>query len=318
MNNYPFFSQPEIQALAIALLAIVSDAIWRWPRAYHPLTLMRYLAEAMATRVRPGHNDTAFQHSISGSLGAIVLVAPLVILLAMLVYMAEYPLFFEAVILLSVLDFGHDRACYNQVLHALGKEKKVLARHTLKTIVARDTDRLSPVGVAKAAIESLLLRFYYLYCGVLFWFVLAGPVAALTYRLLLLLSWQWHRRRPGFMRFSQPVTRLVHLAAIIPCIIGAIIMALVTHPVKAFKGARKSPAKDGSSLLLAMFGNAMGIQLGGPAIYHGIKLRYPRVGGGREVRFSDLTYTKRAITRAVILFATLLCLFYLAVYRLTL
>lgn len=299
-------SKPVLQALALILIALACDAVWRWPRAYHPITLMRHLTEAMARRVRPRANEAAFQHRLSGTLGALVLLGPLVILVALLVNLAEYPVFFEALILLAILDFGHDRKAYKQVYAALRKEKKILARDRLQLLVARDTDRLSPVGIAKAAIEALLLRFYYIYCAVVFWFLLAGPIAALTYRLLLMISWQWHYRRAGFEHFVGPIQRLCQLLALLPAWLGALLLALVTHPVKAIRSARRSPSSDSTSLLLAMFGGALDFQLGGPAMYHQRKYRYPRVGGPREVRLGDVTRARHAIERASVLMAVLL------------
>ena len=305
-------SEPVLQSLALIIVVMACDATWRWPRAYHPLTLMRQLAETMARRVRPGSAYPVSQHQLSGTLGATVLLGPLLVLLALLVNMAEYPVFFEGLILLAILDFGHDRKAYKQVRTALHREKKMLARDRLQLLVARDTDRLSPVGIAKAAIEALVLRFCYIYCAVVFWFLLAGPVAALTYRLLLLLSWQWHHRRPGFEYFVAPVQRLTRLLAIVPAWLATFLLISVTHPINAIQAARRSPATDSTSLLLALVGGALGFQLGGPAIYQQQKFRYPRVGGAREVRLSDVSRAKHAIDRTNILMVILLLLAFIA------
>jgi len=140
-----------------------------------------------------------------------------------------------------------------------------------------------------------------MFCGVVLWFLIAGPVAALLFRLLLLFNWQWHWRKPGFYWFAIPVRRVSRLMAIVPAFIGAVIFALVTNPLQSIKAMKQSQAKDSTSLLLAISGGGLGIRLGGPAMYSGNMVRYARVGGKREVRFSDLTYCKRAITRAVIL-----------------
>ncbi|QPG06222.1 cobalamin biosynthesis protein [Salinimonas marina] len=301
-------SEPVLQSLALILVVMACDATWRWPRAYHPLTLMRQLSETMARRVRPGADYSVSQHRLSGILGAAVLLGPLLVLLALLVNMAEYPVFFEGLILLAILDFGHDRKAYRQVRSALNQEKKMLARDRLRLLVARDTDRLSPVGIAKAAIEALFLRFCYIYGAVVFWFLLAGPVAALTYRLLLMLSWQWHCRRPGFDYFVGPVQKLTRLLAIVPAWLTTFLLILVTHPIDAIQAARRSPATDSTSLLLALVGGALGFQLGGPAIYQQQKFRYPRVGGPREVRLSDVSRAKHAIDRTNLLMAILLLL----------
>lgn len=294
-------AHPVIQTLCLLLIAALVDALWRWPESRHPLTVYRFLAERMGQKVLPSPQDTAAQHAISGSLGVLLLIAPFVIVLAILVYMAEYPVFFEAIILVSILDFGTARYRFNRVLASIGKNKKVLTRETLAPLVARDCTTLTDVGVAKAAIESLLLRFYYQYCGVIFWFLLTGAIGALIYRLLLTTSWQWHYRRPGYQRFARPVRNLVKWLTFIPTALAAGIMLLATDMPAALNAVRNCPAKDFTSLLLAAFGGGNHVQLGGPAIYSERKYRYPRVGGSKEIQYSDMVYCKRAIDRAMLL-----------------
>lgn len=300
------YQSPVLENLLLLLVVVIIDSLWRWPQKYHPLTLFRLLADGMAKKVRPKTTDSPSQHRISGALGAVVLIVPFTVLIGVLVSMAEYPLFFEAVILLSVMDFAQIRFHYNAVVKALSKEKKVLAREMVGYMVARDTNRLSDIGIAKAAMESLLLRFYYQFCGVVFWFLIGGPVAALLFRLLLLFNWQWHWRKPGFYWFALPVRTITRLLSLVPAFIGAGLLSLATNPLGGFKALFASPAKDSTSLLLALSGGSLGIRLGGPSLYSGNMIRYARVGGKREVRFSDMVYCRRAILRAILLLLSLL------------
>ncbi|MCW8091701.1 cobalamin biosynthesis protein [Alteromonas sp. ASW11-130] len=303
-----------IGTLAILWLVVVADIFWRWPPAYHPLSVLRIMAASMATKVLPAKQDPAMQHYISGSLGLIILITPFAVLVGLLVYIAEYPLFFEAVLVLAMVDFNHVRYQYQQVVNAVGKNKKVLARETLTPIVYRDCAMLTDIGIAKAAIESLVLRFCYQYWGVLFWFLIAGPVMALVYRMLLTINWEWHWRKPGYLRFSQPVHALTKALRAIPAFFASMALILVTHPAKSFSAMKNAKARDQSSLILAVMGGGHGIKLGGPLYYHGEKFRYPRVGGNREVRYSDMIYCKRAITRASLLLSTLATLILLIVW----
>lgn len=306
-----------MQLLATLLVAIAAGSLWRWPEKYHPLTLFRLLADGMAKKVRPKEPEPISQHKLSGALGAIVLIVPFIVLLALLVNMAEYPLFFEAIILISALDFAGVRWRYNQVVTALQKGKKVLAREAVSNMVARDCNRLSDIGVAKAAMESYLLRFYYQFCGVVVWFLIGGPVVALLFRLLLVFTWQWHWRRPGYYWFAIPVRRTCRLTALLPAFLGAILFSLVTHPINSIKAWKRCELKDTTSWLLALSGGGLGVKLGGPAMYADNMIRYARVGGDREVRFSDLIYCRRAITRAILLLCglSLLCLTLIHVFR---
>ena len=152
-------SDPQYQSLFVLWLAIAVDALWRWPQSTHPLTLMRYLVQQMGRKVVPSREYGRSQHYISGSLAALVLLAPLVVCVAILVYMAQYPVFFEAIILVALLDYGYQRQQYKKVLASVGRNKKSLAREMAQTITARQCDSLSDIGIAKAAIESLWLKF---------------------------------------------------------------------------------------------------------------------------------------------------------------
>lgn len=307
-------SSSPMQTLAIALLAIAINSVWRWPEKYHPLTLFRLLASGMAKKVKPSAKESPKQHRISGGLGAFVLIAPFTILIAMLVYMAEYPLFFDAIILLCLLDFAQAKQQYRRIMAALAQDKKLLAREILATIVARDCQKLSELGIAKAAMESLLLRYYYQICAVIFWFLLGGPAIALAYRLLLLFSWEWHWRMPGYHWFGLPVRRLSQLLAIVPAFIGALLFSMVTHPVRAFSALKHCQEKDPTSMLLALSGGGLDITLGGPAIYGGNMVRYARVGGSRKVKYSDMYHCLHGVSHALLLMCGLIIIIMTSVH----
>ncbi|GFD95844.1 adenosylcobinamide-phosphate synthase [Alteromonas sp. KUL156] len=298
-------SDPQYQSLLVLWLAIAVDVLWRWPQSTHPLTLMRYLVQQMGRKVVPSRDYGPSQHYISGSLAALVLLAPLVICIAILVYMAQYPIFFEALILIALLDFGYQRQQYKKVLASVGRNKKSLAREMVKTMTARQCDSLSDIGIAKAAIESLWLKFLYLYCGVIFYYVVTGPIGALIYRLLLLTSWQWHYRTPRMVYFARPVRKLVYILTFPPALLGGLITLLISHPIKGFTAIKRSPLKDKTSLLLALLGGVLDIKLGGPAIYANQKYRYPRVGGEHNVKYSNMIAAKSTISYAMVAIASL-------------
>jgi len=200
----------------------------------------------------------------------------------------------------ALLDFGYQRQQYKKVLASVGRNKKSLAREMVQTITARQCHSLTDIGIAKAAIESLWLKFLYLYCGVIFYFVVTGPIGALIYRLLLLTSWQWHYRTPNMVFFAQPVRKLISILVAPPAVIGGFITLLVSHPLKGFRAIKHSPVKDKTSLLLALMGGVLNVKLGGPAMYANKKYRYTRVGGVNDVKYSHMLAAKSTITYAMI------------------
>ena len=294
------FSDIHFQSLLVLWLAIAIDAVWQWPERTHPLTLVRFLVRQMGKKVLPSADYAPTQHYISGALAALVLLSPLIACLAILVYMAQYPIFFEAVIVVGLLDFGYQRHQYKKVLASVGRNKKSLAREMVATITARQCKNLTDIGIAKAAIESLWLKFLYIYCGVIFYFIVTGPIGALIYRLLLLTSWQWHYRTPAMRHFAQPVRKVVAVLVVPPAFIGACITMLISHPIRAIAACKRAPAKDKTSLLLAVFGGALDIKLGGPAVYSNSKYRFPRVGGSQDVKYSHMLKARNTILYAMV------------------
>ncbi len=204
-----------------------------------------------------------------------------------------------------LLDYGYQRQQYKRVLFTVGKNKKSLAREMVSSITARQCDTLTDMGMAKASIESLWLKFLYLFCGVIFYYVTFGAMGALIYRLLLLTSWQWHYRDPKMALFALPVRRIVSILVIPPAIIGALATLISSKPIMGIKAMKRCPSKDKTSLLLAALGGIHNIKLGGPAIYANQKIRYPRVGGNRDVTFSSMVYVKRTVINAMIVVTAL-------------
>lgn len=308
---------PWLIALMTVLLVILVDRVWHIPDRFNPVTLYRLMVLNLATRVLPDQTAPTSQHYISGTLGIIVLMVPMLVVVAIIISAMEFKQVVDGLILFGCVGFYNVRKQYKAVVYCLSKQKKLLARERVSHLVARQTDRLSDIGIAKAAIESYLLRFLQQFIGVLFWFLLAGPIAALGYRLLLEFRWQWHRQRPGFERFSIPAYYLTQVLIWPGYVIGTMLLMLVTSPLKGVAAWRSARQKDLTSTVLAMFGGSMNIILGGPNIYNDHTVRHQRVGGANQVRFSDLTYVLRAINRATWLGMILLTLVMITSWQIT-
>ena len=279
-----------LQPLWILFLVVMLERFLPWPDKIHPLTLVRLLATNMARKVHSDSTASVYQQKISGSLAVLVLVLPVMIIFATLITLAEFPQFFEALLLLIALQFQNVIKTYRALTRALKKEQKALARNLLSAMVLRQTDKLSPLGVAKAAIESLLLRFNYQFGTVIFWFLLAGGLGAFCYRLLFELSQCWNTKLERFQHFGQPAARLTALLAWFPSRVTAYCLALVENISGAFKARNFLQKGDNSHFkLLALKGGALSIELGGPVYYQDVKRRFKKVGGPRQVRFCRFT-----------------------------
>lgn len=302
----PLILAPVFQPVWVMLLVMLIERIWFWPDAYHPLNFMRMLAINMARKVNKSKDSSQFQQAISGSLAILVLILPLALILFVLTNLAEFPLFFDGLLLLIALQFSPVLSRGKKIAQALKAEKKALARNLLNPIVLRETDKLSPLGIAKATIESMLLRFSYQYCAVLFWYLMLGGIGALVYRLIFEFSQIWNTKLSQFSYFGKPAAKLVLILSWLPARIGAWCVAISENLGGAIRGIKRTSGNTRQhQLILAIKGGALSFELGGPAFYQGRKVRLPKVGGQREIRFDDLARTQSGIVKSTFVFIVL-------------
>ncbi|MFT4937205.1 MAG: adenosylcobinamide-phosphate synthase [Paraglaciecola sp.] len=300
-------THPVLQPFWVLVVVVAIDQLWAWPDKYHPLSLAKLLAIRMANKVHPtySHRDpqrSKMQQKISGTLGFLILIAPFITILAILISFAHFPLFFEAVLLLMAIQFQVIIKQSSKVSDALVKQKKALARHLVSNLILRETENLSPVGIAKASIESLLLRFNQQFFTVIFWYFIFGGIGALTYRLLYEFSHCWNTKIQRFTYFGSPLAQLVAVLQWLPVRLAALALILGQDIGAAIKAYRNLPKhKNTHMLLLALQGGALGIELSGPSYYNKVKVRSPKCGGERVVRHIDIKRSISAVQKAKII-----------------
>jgi adenosylcobinamide-phosphate synthase len=273
----------------VILIAIVIliEHFWIVPSHIHPNTFLRILADRMATKVHPSMQRSAAQQRLSSVLAVLLLVLPIGICLAMVQIIVSSPELLNALLLFIALQFQPVVRQVKGIHRALSKEKKQLARNLLSSIVLRETSMLSPMGIAKASIESLMLRYCYQFQSVLFWFMLLDGAGAFTYRFLYEIHLAWPTKHSRFQYFGEPVRLITQAMQWLPTKLTLLIMALSTNASSAWKASSQAP-KQFHSQTLAWIGGGLQIQLGGPALYQGVKVRYPKVGGANDIRLADM------------------------------
>ena len=307
MND--LISQLSSQQLLAIYSVIIVVCLEKWlvlPEKFHPLTFAKLIAQGMAYKVSARRPSNALQQIIAGTLAPLVLLIPFLTVLALMVYLAEYPIFFECLLLLIALRFEPVMLLSKKVEQALKLGKKVLARHQLQTLVLRKTTNLSSLGMTKACIESLLLRFNHQYCTVLIVYLAGGGIAALCYRLLFEFSHCWHGRLARFEYFAKPVRVIVDIIQWLPARLSACCFILVQNLVLAWRAFKsKSLHHQTRFFLLNLQGAALGVQLSGPLYYEDKKYRFEKCGGHRLAAIEDIGRTRVAIRRTQWVFLSL-------------
>ncbi|WP_347564667.1 cobalamin biosynthesis protein [Alteromonas sp. 5E99-2] len=272
------------------------------------MAVITLLAKRIDNKVRPTPKSSIQQHLISGSLSYVVIFVPLLVILYIALSLVEYGVFFECVILFFAASFQPQKRTFIKVQQALNNEKKLLARQWLSSIVKRDTEVLSPIGIGKAAIEALILRYVYQILTPILVYLAFGVVMALAYRIALECYWQWKQPRNPDDSFSKPMALVCRIFQFIPMLITLLLCFLFI--VKRTKVSRenvttskpKLTLKTLSPLLFHTVGKRLGFTLGGPVQYSGIRKKLPRYGSPTQVKMSDMlvtVYTLNTITLVV-------------------
>lgn len=296
---------PLFESFLLVCIALLVERFVPWPEKYHPLSLFRLVCINLAAKVNPIKKPRApSQNKLAGLLAIVILLLPSLTIIGILTAFAYYPQFFELLLFLIAIQIQPARRHFKLTGKALREEKKLLARHHLSLIVLRNTQRLSPLGIAKAAVESMILRYNYQVFGSICWFIVTGGLGALAVRLLFEMSQCWNVKLQQNHNFGKFCSYLVTLIFLPSSIIFCILFMLAQGFIRGLNGLSYLKSTSGiiwsnGPLVKAVCGGSLGIRLGGPAYYNGLKQRYPKLGGKREVVYADLKRLNQALFRVL-------------------
>ncbi|WP_172600365.1 adenosylcobinamide-phosphate synthase CbiB [Sulfurivermis fontis] len=278
----------------VGFCAVLLDLWLGEPRRYHPLVGFGRLAAALETRLNR-------RRRTQGVLVLLLAVLPLVLVTAVLAHLPHIGVVAE--VLLLYLAIGatslaqHGRA----VAAALAGGDLALARQRVGWMVSRDTAALDEAGVARAATESVLENGNDAIFGALFWFVVLGAPGAVLYRLVNTLDAMWGYRNERYAAFGWAAARLDDVLNWIPARLTALSYALLGDGRRALRcwyrqGHRTSP---NAGVVMAAGAGALGLQLGGPASYHGSVEERPLLGEGGAPGAVDILRAIRLVQHSL-------------------
>jgi adenosylcobinamide-phosphate synthase len=177
------------------------------------------------------------------------------------------------------------------ISQSLAKQQLNLARDQLQPMVLRQSRRMSAIGISKACIESLSLRFSKQWLSVIFWFLLAGGIAALAYRLLQELQQSWNPKLTCYQHFGRPTAFVVAGMSVVPVLICGTLIAILKNwrlSLHYFSQSQGSHFGIAQRWLLSATSAALGRNLAGPLYYGEVKQRRVRIGPVTEPQSSDI------------------------------
>jgi adenosylcobinamide-phosphate synthase len=199
-----------------------------------------------------------------------------------------------------------------QVERALDLGDLEAARRVMPALVGRDPQALDREGLVRATVESVAENASDGVIAPLFYLALGGPVAAMVYKAINTLDSMIGHRDERYLYFGRCAARLDDLANYLPARLTALCLAGAGGLWNGRAGAalstvladaRRHPSPNAGYPEAALAG-ALGIQLGGPAVYDGETENRPRLGvAERPAAAQDI----RA-ARAMLYIATAFCL----------
>ena len=290
--------------LLLALLGLALDRRFGEVPRWHPLVGFGRLVNAIERWLNP----QAIQHlpatRVSGLFAWATAVLPLFALSTWL--HGHLPWWGAALLDSGLLYFAIGARSLEEhgqrVADDLAANDLAAAREHVGWMVSRDTSVLDEQGVAKATLESLLENGNDAIFGTLFWFAILGGPGALLFRLANTLDAMWGYRNPRFNYFGWAAARLDDLLNYPAARLTAIAYALAGHTRQALTCWRQqAPTWDSPNAgpVMSSGAGALGVALGGGAIYHGAWEDRPPLGAGAAPTGADIPRALSLIRRAI-------------------
>lgn len=240
----------------------------------------------------------ASQRAFAGIFLPALILLCLLTLVFILDVMSGFDTIVALVVLVLVLDL---RTCQDgavNVHRALHEGFKEKAKTLLNRMVLRETTMLSEMGIAKAAIESTVLRIFSDWFAVMIWYFMAGIEGAVLMQAVNLMTRAFNYKLKGNHQFGRYLFRLEQALLAVPALVLMLTLLFSKNPARAFacgkEGFSVYPAPI-SGFVLGAVGGALNISLGGPRYYQGNLIRLPKLGGSNNPDLQSILYAMRKI-----------------------
>src|SRR5471032_785457 len=288
-------SLPMLAALMTA--GVLLDIILGETRRWHPLVGFGRLANAIERILNRG--SVRF---VRGVLAWVLAVLPMTALTAWLCGWAGAAL--HVFLLYLCLGLRSLRDHNQPIADALAQDDLDNARLLTARIVSRDTNNADEASLAKASTESLLENGNDAVFGTLFWFAVAGGPGAVLFRLANTLDAMWGYRSERFLDFGCAAARIDDALNYLPARLTALSYVLLAASMEDKRRAwrcwrTQAPmwSSPNAGPVMSSGAGALGLALGGAAIYDGEVEQRPALGAGRPARATDIERAWRLVAK---------------------
>ena len=292
----------------LAVLAgLAADACYGEPRGWHPLVAFGQLAE----RLERARNDRTVARGAQAA--ALLVGGPALVVASLVSFLAPVPAW-TAVAGLVWLSVGRRALAYHArpVATALADGDLTAARAATGCLVSRDTGAMDEVALRRATIESVLENSADAITAPLVWAAIgslagpAGAAAAVTaHRLGNTLDAMWGYRTERFAAFGQSAAKLDDVLNWPAARMTAAGFAVFGGAAawRCWREQAASCASPNAGPVMCAGAGALGVTLGGPAIYHGRWQDKTEIGCGQPPVAGDIERALGLVDRTVALVA---------------
>ncbi|MBM1188383.1 MULTISPECIES: adenosylcobinamide-phosphate synthase CbiB [Pseudomonas] len=295
--------------MSVALLCVAGvalDALLGEPRRWHPLVAFGRMADRIEQRFNSGGRGWR-SHGVTAWVLAVI---PLTILATALSWLPYLGWLVDILALYCALGMRSLGEHVQPVADALRRQDLDEARTRVGYLVSRQTSELDATDVARAATESVLENGSDAVFAAIFWFAVAGAPGVVLYRLSNTLDAMWGYRNERFERFGWAAARIDDVLNYIPARLVALTYAVLGKTRAALRCWRQqAPHWDSPNAgpVMAAGAGALGVALGGPAIYHGELHERPQLGEGLPADADSIGRGWQLVQRGVWLWLLILC-----------
>lgn len=288
------------------LAAVLADGLLGEPSRWHPLVGFGRIADRVEADLNRGTRGRGvFALGLLVGLPGAAIALLVALLPASIGWLAASALAYLCIAAHSLRAHG------DAVREPLAAGDLEAARQAVARLVSRETERMDAAAIRRAALESLLENASDGVFASLFWFAAGGLVmgpagaaaAVVGHRLANTLDAMWGYRTPRYRYFGWAAARLDDGLNWLPARATALVFAGLGDTRAALAcwrdqaGACESP---NAGPVMAAGAGALGLRLGGAAVYHGAWRERPALGRGRDPVDGDIARALALVLRALI------------------
>jgi adenosylcobinamide-phosphate synthase len=287
------------------VIAYLLDLALGDPRWFpHPVRLFGRVIQGLEKILRPLSGHEAWE-KIAGILLAVGLPSSVFVLSTFLltIWLPAYPLLQSLVTILLAYTTLATRSLHQEaarVVNALEAGRVKEARKWLSWIVGRDTENLDREGMLRATLETVAENLSDGVIAPLFYLMVGGVPLALAFKAASTLDSMVGYKNERYRHFGWASARLDDLWNYLPARLTAwLIVGAAWSRSWNWRSARRIWLRDGrkypspnAGLPQAALAGALGIRLGGPASYGGVRKEKPYLGDANsEITLSEYRQT---------------------------